>query len=477
MIRYAVSFIIILGLSSNGLSQTIELYVDQNTKQVFTEPGKGRVRLGLFAPVVDKASAPAVVTQDSKAGEITTTPTIEAPASTVETVAKAEPGLLESKIKKEWYDKLSVKGYTQLRYTGLFDREGAEWFHPADKSVSEDNTFIVRRARLTLSGDVSDHLYFYLQPEFAASPVEGSDNSVQLRDVYGDVALDSSKEYRVRLGQSKIPFGFSNMQSSQNRGPLERADAIESAAEGNRDIGTFFYWAPAEIRKRLKRLTQDGLKGEGDYGVFALGAYSGQGANHSDTNDSVHVISRLSYPFEFSDGQIFETGIQGYTGRFVPKTKSFTLSGEDAETTPAFRSDGIKDERVGVSAILFPQPFGFEAEWNVGRGPELMDDFHSIDEQSLQGGYLQADYKVDVNNIALFPFIRWQYYDGGRKFGKNAPHELINEWDFGLELSPWKELELTAQYSYTTDRTNTNVFPYENLTGGSRLGLQAQVNY
>lgn len=472
MIRSYLVALVMLAVPSLASAQTIELYVDKKTKQVFTDPGAGRVRLGVFSPVLDGK-----VPQATSSAETLTKPSVTDSASESKATSVALSDAVTPKKEKEWYDKLSIKGYTQLRYTSLWDRDGAKWFHPTDKSVSEDTTFIVRRARLSLSGDVSDHLYVYVQPEFMASPVEGSDNSVQIRDVYGDVALDSEKEFRLRLGQSKIPFGFSGMQSSSVRAPLERADAIETAEEGQRDIGTFLYWAPTEIRKRFKQLVHDGLKGSGDYGVFGLGAYSGQGANRADTNNSPHVVARLTYPFLFSDGQIFEPGIQAYTGRFVPKTKPFTLDGATAESTPTFRSDGVKDQRVGVSAVLYPQPLGFEAEWNAGRGPELSDDFKSIADKSLEGGYLQANYKLDVMDTAFFPFIRWQYYDGGRKFGKNAPHDNVNEWDFGVEISPWKELELTAQYSYTNQRTNTNVFPYDSLTGGSRLGLQAQVNY
>gem|GEM_PF-4097379 len=41
----------------------------------------------------------------------------------------------------------------------------------------------------------------------------------------------------------------------------------------------------------------------------------------------------------------------------------------------------------------------------------------------------------------------------------------------------WRKVEFTAMYRYTLDRTTSNVFPYENLTNGSRLALQVQINY
>ena len=38
---------------------TIDLYVDTKTKQIFSEPGEGRVRMGSFEKVSDKAAKPA----------------------------------------------------------------------------------------------------------------------------------------------------------------------------------------------------------------------------------------------------------------------------------------------------------------------------------------------------------------------------------------------------------------------------------
>ena len=79
--------------------------------------------------------------------------------------------------------------------------------------------------------------------------------------------------------------------------------------------------------------------------------------------------------------------------------------------------------------------------------------------------------------MPLFPFVRWQYYDGGRKFARNAPHSNVNEMDFGLEFARWSELELTLVYSHTFERTRTSVFPYGSAKGANRVGFQAQWNY
>jgi len=397
------------------------------------------------------------------------------PAGSESAMAKAE---VKAPAKpSKWYDKISFRGYTQLRYHAVLDNEGAGLNVPNDRSVSTTESFMLRRARLILSGDVTDHLYVYLQPDFNASPTDGQ-YSAQLRDVYADVAFDKDKEYRVRLGQSKVPFGFSNLQSSQNRAALERSDALNSAVEGERDIGAFFYWAPAEVRERFKQLVSSGLKGSGDYGVAGFGLYSGQGLNRSDRNGEPHAVARLSYPFELPRKQILELGLQGYTGRFVVDTESVVSPVNSAATIrPNADANGIADERVGVTAVLYPQPFGIEAEWNVGRGPSLSRDFANIDADFLQGGYVQLNYKAESPWGVWFPFVRWQRYEGGRKFARNAPDSSVDELDLGIEWSPWKEVEVTISYTHTFHRTNTRTAPYGDAAGSDRLGLQVQWNY
>jgi hypothetical protein len=106
------------------------------------------------------------------------------------------------------------------------------------------------------------------------------------------------------------------MQSSQNRLPLDRNDALNSAVSNERDLGAFFYWAPSKTRKVFSDLVRDGYKGSGDYGVFAFGAYNGQTANQTERNDRPHIVGRLSYPLSLGN-QIIEPGIQAYTGNFV----------------------------------------------------------------------------------------------------------------------------------------------------------------
>ncbi len=378
--------------------------------------------------------------------------------------------------KDKWYEKLKIDGYSQFRYTGLLDNDARDLHVPADRSVDPDESFVLRRGRFKITGDITEHLYLYSQFDLAGS-VFGSGGSLglQARDLFADISFDAEKEYRVRVGQSKVPFGWVNMQSSQNRGPMERPDALNSAVEGERDLGIYFMYAPESVRERFKELVKSGLKGSGDYGMLALGAFSGQGLNRSDRNGEPHVLARLTYPWKFPNGQFFETSINAYHGKYVVGTSSISPGG--VRIDPVSSDDGVTDQRVGVSAILYPQPFGLEAEWNWGRGPELSSDYRSIGVGSLHGGYVQANYRVKTGWGEMFPFARWHYYDGARKFANNAPRTKVNEVDFGLEWSPWPEIELSVMYTHTFQRTDTTSAPYRDVENADRLGLQVQWNY
>ena len=388
---------------------------------------------------------------------------------------RATTDIVNRTLAGKWYERFGLRGYVQLRHGEVLSHEGPPPDVPNDRSANENESLHIRRGRLVLSGDATSRLAIYSQLDFNGS-TGAADYSLQMRDLYADLSLDRTKTWRVRLGQSKVPFGFVNLQSSQNRAPLERPDALNSGVEAERDFGAALMWASPEARRRFRDLTNLGLKGSGDYGVVAIGAYSGQGPNRPDQNGSPHVVARVSYPFKLASGQFVELGVQGYTGQFVSGVQSLTTGG--TTFTPTVDPHGVRDARVAASVAWYPQPFGVESEWTWGRGPAQSRDLRTIVSDDLQGGYVQLHYLYKhARTGTWFPFTRWQYYDGGRKFARNAPRERVNEIDVGLEFAKWAELEITGQYTHTFARTRTSAFPYVSTTHGNRIGVQLQWNY
>lgn len=395
------------------------------------------------------------------------------------------PGVGKS---KPWYEKMTIRGYTQIRFGRAISRDpqggAASLF--GDHSISDETgTFSVRRARLILSEEVSDHLLLYFQSDFANNPADGTSTFfAQIRDLYADIYIDTAKVNRLRVGQSKLPWGFEEMQSSGLRIPLDRSDAIDSGDSPNqRDLGVFYYWTPVDKQKLLKELVEGGLKGSGNYGIFGFGVYNGQGGSELDENRSLHAVARLTWPFQLASGQAVEMSIQGYTGKEVVGGTAIYPLGQGPAITPAgVGYDGLRDQRIAGTFVWYPQPFGFQAEWNVGEGPGLNNAQTEVQVRALSGGYAMATYKLDTPRNGIFiPYARYQHYRGGYRSIANAPYGTHDEYSFGLEWQIRKELELVVEYGIVNGvslvaSAEPGTESYQNFKG-QLLRSQLQINY
>lgn len=375
-----------------------------------------------------------------------------------------------SKEVKRWYETISLRGYMQVRYNRLFETNPKLRCEQCDRSWGENGTFLIRRGRLILSGNLKDNIFFYIQPDFGSS-TGTTLNLFQLRDAYFDIGFDKKNEFRIRIGQSKIPFGFENMQSSQNRLPLDRADALNSAVSNERDLGAFFYWAPENARKLYAGFVNNNEKGSGDYGVFGIGIYSGQTANRPELNNNVHIASRLSIPIKIGN-QYIEPGIQGYIGKYVVPTENRSAN------VKSVKSFEFNDKRVAGSFILYPRPLGIQAEYNVGQGPRFNPGRDSIETTSLSGGYATISYKIlgKRKEEVFFPFTRLQAYNGGKKHELDARTYHVREIETGVEWQYNKNFELTVSYVLSHRRFEDSRLKV-NDQKGRLLRVQAQLNF
>ncbi|WP_086618747.1 porin [Erythrobacter tepidarius] len=424
-------------------------------------------------PMTAQAAAPGA----SPAPAVTTLPAM---APTQAPQQAAQVAVATAPKSKAWYEKLRLRGYTQMRFNQIVSGDADA---PAgvsrlrtigDSDVRGASNFSFRRIRLVLQGDLSKHVSIYFQPDFAAavsnqSVGERREGTVSLRDMYADVFPTGDKAFRIRLGQSKVPFGWENMQSSSNRLALDRTDAINSAAPGERDLGIVAYYTPPRVQKIWDRLAADGQKLFGNYGAFGFGVFNGQGLNRTETDNDVMLVGLATWPFALDglglDGQVFEVGGSIMRNTIRPEVRSGGVS-----------TIGYKDNRVNLHAILYPNPFGLQGEWNWGTGPEFDPATGRIEERPLRGGYVQAMARIDESPIGPFyPFARWQYYRGGFKAAVNAPRLETEELELGLEFQLDPSLEITATYGWAARKE-----PDERRFGqaeGQILRVQAQWNY
>ncbi len=374
-----------------------------------------------------------------------------------------------TKTEKKWFESFSIRGYMQFRYNRLAETNEKLKCEQCDKSWGEGGGFFLRRIRIIFFGQISKHVYFYIQPDFASSASSSSLHFVQIRDAYFDLGVGKHNELRFRLGQSKVPFGFENMQSSQNRLPLDRNDGLNSAVTNERDIGVFVYWAPEKMRKHFSEVVKEGFKGSGDYGILALGVYNGQTANKPEFNKTPHVVFRACYPIKIKN-QIIEPAFQGYTGKYgIAKD----LLSTGVKTT---KEKEYIDQRIAGSFVLYPKPFGIQAEYNFGRGPEFNKATDSIEVQKLHGGYITMTYFLPIKKQIIYPYGRFQYYDGGKKHELDARSYQLKEVEVGIEYQPVKQFEFVMAYVYSQRRFEDYILQ-DNFQKGHLIRMQAQINF
>jgi hypothetical protein len=371
---------------------------------------------------------------------------------------------------KAWYENINIRGYVQIRYNRLLETNKNLKCEQCDRSIGDKGGLFIRRGRIIIFGQLNERTYFYIQPDFASTSGT-TQNILQIRDAYIDYGFDKKNEYRIRLGQSKIPFGFENMQSSQNRLPLDRNDALNSAASNERDLGAFFYYAPTKTRQLFASLVNDGLKGSGDYGMFAFGLFNGQTANRLEANNSLHIISRITYPVKVGN-QIIEPSLQAYKGKVI-------IGSDNRTTGVKARNNNFEfdDERVAGTFVLYPKPFGVFAEYNVGRGPQYDAPTDTIRTKKLWGGYVTLTYLYkNKKGMSFMPFTRLQSYNGGKKHELDSRSYKVREVETGLEWQINKNFELTTSYVISNRRFEDYILR-NNWQKGNFLRIQTQLNF
>jgi hypothetical protein len=134
------------------------------------------------------------------------------------------------------------------------------------------------------------------------------------------------------------------------------------------------------------------------------------------------------------------------------------------------------DKRVAGTFVVYPKPFGIQAEYTIGEGPEFNKVTDSIEVRGLKGGYVTLSYMTKIKSQILIPFVRYQYYDGGKKHEKDARSYNVEELEIGGEWQLNKNFELVVNYTISKRRYEDFVLQ-DNYQTGNLLRIQAQVNF
>ncbi len=343
------------------------------------------------------------------------------------------------------YDGDKGKLELEARFQFWATHSGPDIFvSPQDEAVDD---FFLRRARLVLSGKMSEKLSIYLQvgqdninrdiPTIAGStklPTE--DSGLKVKDFcFNYKARDG---FQLTVGQFKIPYLRSNLESGWNQILVDRAllPGLRPAREGTRDVGGMVW---------------------GNRGGFQYRAALFDGSDQEDSNPSgsLRGSARVSYNWFTPEADL------GYTGTTIGEKKILQIAGQadfqgdrlDSRDDSSVLAALPRDYRAWAAEVFYDQPFGdgrwaftFEGAW-IDREDDYADP--ATPDRAVDGYYAQAGFllpgKVGPGRLQVAG--RYESFDSER----GAATSRVERRTAGINWYA-KKHERKIQLDYTQSR-------------------------
>ena len=306
-----------------------------------------------------------------------------------------------------------ISGFVQGMYQANLNDEGE----------LKDNTFRMRRVRLSVDGKLSPKVSYKLQGDFTRSPM--------LVDAY--VKYKACNAFAVQVGQFKTPFTIESPINPVNLEIFDYGEIIQQLGGYKdvcgvgglgRDIGVMFTGDLFPVKDK-------------DYSIvnYAVGVFNGNGPTTTDNNNRKDIVGRLEVH---------------------PGLKDLTLSGS------YYYGNYFKDDvNCGVR-----NRWAAGAQYNDGKlvlrgeyisGQTGKDNF-GLDVPNYytsNGYYAQAGYYFALGkdkSQKLMPVLRYEHFtaddavvDGG-----------TNWYTAGINYWPLKSINFKLDYSLVQKESGTN---------------------
>jgi len=279
---------------------------------------------------------------------------------------------------------IKISGYTQSRYR-------------QDESIND--TFDIRRARLTFKGNITERFSYKLQHEFGGS-------SQKLLDA--ELGYEFNPHFKLSAGQFKIPFSQENLTSSAKLDTINRSQVVEALTARSKDV----------LGNQSGR--DIGIKASGSFWQvsdififdYELGVFNGSGINTSNRNEHKDFIGRLI--FHPING--LSVGASYYSGRYT------------LPTAPTRKDDR---DRIGVEFAYVHEPISLKGEYIKGN-----DGVTKKNEWYLQAGYFFIPKKLQG-------ILKYDTYDPNKKASKDA----IDVYTIGANwfFNKWAKLQVNYE--------------------------------
>lgn len=398
-LAYAVS-IAIAGVSANRV-YALDLYMDNKTKQIYAEPGPERVRLGNFERVDEERAEETKgvqkpVLSKSEEDQIKAVKSVEERLNKrIDALANGPKAPNDAKVtlgakglqfqSNDGNFKFAINGrlhadaaiqsgdkfttWNDRNNNGLVDDGAAN--DPVNNDLDSGTEF--RRVRIEVAGQFFNDWNFKLQPDYA-------DEQVRLKDAF---VKYTGFDWGVwTLGQSKQPYSFQQMMSSNDMPFMERSlEYAFTDVSVNRAIGLRY----DHIAKTW---------------TFATGIYGDAATRQSDTaaeDEGWGASARATWVPWFKPGELLHVGASA--AYRIPEQGNKTVRYRIRPThidhfypIDTGRIENIDDEVFfNAEATGAYGPISFESEYNVAY---LQRNGDGTDDAKFDGWHFDVMYSL-----------------------------------------------------------------------------------
>ena len=332
-------------------------------------------------------------------------------------------------------DYLSISGWMNIQYD--YERQ----LQNDNLTLTELNTFNVRRARLDVKGNINPYLEFRLQGDFAVSP----------KMVDGFVKVKLAKYFNIQAGQFKIPFTFENPQSPLTLEGIEYAQVISKLSgysdvchvatySGGRDVGLMLYGD-------LFNFERDGK--EIPILTYKLGVFNGNGMNKKDANLGKDIAGSI----EICPGvKGLKLAASYYNGDYLLDNE-FKIN----DTLTINHKDNFANrDRLTFGGKYENDRLTIRSEYIYGKTD--MANEEGIYLLESDGFYVSAGYWFDIkckksgNVQRIRPVARYDFFrEDMTEINTNSTYYMV-----GIDWWPYKNLRLLVNYTLKDKVANEN---------------------
>ena len=332
-------------------------------------------------------------------------------------------------------DYLSISGWMNIQYD--YERQ----LQNDNLTLTELNTFNVRRARLDVKGSINPYLEFRLQGDFAVSP----------KMVDGFVKVKLAKYFNIQAGQFKIPFTFENPQSPLTLEGIEYAQVISKLSgysdvchvatySGGRDVGLMLYGDLFNFEREGKEIP---------ILTYKLGVFNGNGMNKKDANLGKDIAGSI----EICPGvKGLKLAASYYNGDYLLDNE-FKIN----DTLTINHKDNFANrDRLTFGGKYENDRLTIRSEYIYGKTD--MANEEGIYLLESDGFYVSAGYWFDIkckksgNVQRIRPVARYDFFrEDMTEINTNSTYYMV-----GIDWWPYKNLRLLVNYTLKDKVANEN---------------------